>query len=97
MGLLDDGETDWKVVTISVTDPLAHQLNNIADVDKHFKGLTSATHEWFRIYKIPTGKPSNIFAFNGAFKDANFALKIIEGTHNAWKKLIANPNPPLNT
>lgn len=28
-----------------------------------------ATNEWFRIYKIPTGKPPNQFAFDGEAKD----------------------------
>ena len=27
-----------------------------------------ATYEWFRIYKIPTGKPPNEFAFHGEAK-----------------------------
>lgn len=97
LGLLDDGETDWKLVAISVNDPLASQVNNIADVDKHFPGLLSATHEWFRIYKIPAGKAQNVFAFNGDFKDRDFALKKIIETHEAWKHLIADPNPSLNT
>jgi len=28
-----------------------------------------ATKEWFRVYKMPTGKPPNKFAFDGAAKD----------------------------
>jgi len=32
-------------------------------------GLLQATNEWFRIYKIPTGKPENQFAFNGEAKN----------------------------
>lgn len=31
--------------------------------------LLQATNEWFRIYKIPTGKPENQFAFNGEAKN----------------------------
>lgn len=27
MALLDEGETDWKVIVIDVTDPLASSLN----------------------------------------------------------------------
>ena len=38
-----------------------------------------ATVEWFKIYKMPDGKPANVFAFNGEPKDREFALKIIEG------------------
>ena len=39
LALLDEGETDWKLVSIGVTDPKADELNNIGDVEKHFPGL----------------------------------------------------------
>ncbi|KAI9016780.1 inorganic pyrophosphatase [Hyaloraphidium curvatum] len=48
MALLDEGETDWKVITIDVNDPLASKLNDIEDVEKHLPGLLRATNEWFR-------------------------------------------------
>jgi hypothetical protein len=31
--------------------------------------IFQATNEWFRIYKIPAGKPENQFAFNGEAKN----------------------------
>lgn len=49
VALIDEGETDWKVITIDVNDPLASQMNDINDVDKHFPGLLKATIEWFRV------------------------------------------------
>ncbi len=48
MALLDEGETDWKVIVIDVTDPLASKLNDIEDVKKHLRGLIKDTNEWFR-------------------------------------------------
>ena len=53
IALLDEGETDWKLIAIDVTDPAAKDLNNIYDIDAFFPGLLSATFEWFRVYKIP--------------------------------------------
>uniref|UniRef100_A0A183IYJ9 inorganic diphosphatase n=1 Tax=Soboliphyme baturini TaxID=241478 RepID=A0A183IYJ9_9BILA len=50
--LIDEGETDWKIIAIDIKDPNAQKLN-----------------EWFRIYKIPTGKPENKFGFGGQFKN----------------------------
>ena len=44
-----------------------------------------ATVEWFKIYKMPDGKPANEFAFNGEPKDREFAEKIIAGTHESWR------------
>jgi inorganic pyrophosphatase len=69
MALLDEEETDWKVIVIDVNDPLAPKLNDIEDVERHLPGLLRATNEWFRIYKIPDGKPENQFAFSGECKN----------------------------
>jgi len=88
IALIDEGETDWKLIAIDVNDPMAEKLNDITDVDLHMPGFLAATREWFRIYKIPTGKPENQFAFGGQFKDREFAHKIIQETHGFWKKLI---------
>lgn len=91
LALIDDGETDWKLLVIKANDPLAQSLNDIKDIEQHMPGLIKATHEWFKIYKIPDGKPANVFAFDGQAKGAEFARKIIQETHEQWKELIANP------
>jgi inorganic pyrophosphatase len=88
MAMIDEGETDWKLIAINVNDPLADQLNDVDDIDKVMPGLISATHEWFRIYKIPAGKPENTFAFDGACKNKEFALAIIAETHQYWNAMI---------
>ncbi|KAG0366043.1 Inorganic pyrophosphatase [Gamsiella multidivaricata] len=93
MALLDEGETDWKILVIDVKDPLADQLNDIADVERLLPGLIDATRDWFRIYKKPDGKPENEFAFDGAAKDKAYATKVIEDTHVAWKRLISGEIP----
>lgn len=53
--------------------------------------------EWFRIYKIPTGKPANQFGFNSEYKDRDYAHKVIDDTNEFWKKLIKEASPKLNT
>ncbi|SCU90712.1 LADA_0F05974g1_1 [Lachancea dasiensis] len=88
MALLDEGETDWKVIVIDVNDPLAAKLNDIEDVEKYFPGLLRATNEWFRIYKIPDGKPENQFAFSGEAKNKKYALDVIRECSEAWKDLV---------
>ena len=72
MALLDEEETDWKVIVIDVNDPLAPKLNDVEDVERHLPGLLRATNEWFRIYKIPDGKPENQFAFTGECKNKKY-------------------------
>jgi inorganic pyrophosphatase len=77
MALLDEEETDWKVIVIDVNDPLAPKLNDIEDVERHLPGLLRATNEWFRIYKIPDGKPENQFAFSGECKNKKFVPRTV--------------------
>ena len=48
MALLDEGETDWKVIVVDVNDPLASKLNDVEDVENNLPGLIRATNEWFR-------------------------------------------------
>lgn len=89
MALLDEGETDWKVIVVDVIDPLASKLNDIEDVERHLPGLIRATNEWFRIYKIPDGKGENSFAFSGEAKNKKYATEIIHECHEAWRRLTS--------
>ena len=93
MALVDEGETDWKLIAIDVKDPDAAKLNDISDVEKEYPGFIRATREWFTIYKIPDGKPANQFGFNGEAKDRQFAEKVILETNQYWKSWISNPDP----
>ncbi|XP_071439871.1 uncharacterized protein Nurf-38 [Hetaerina americana] len=90
LALIDEGETDWKIITIDVNDPLAEYLNDVEDIEKKLPGLLKATVEWFKIYKVPDGKPENQFAFNGEAKGKKFALNIIEEVHKHWVSLVKN-------
>ncbi|KAK5019588.1 Inorganic pyrophosphatase [Cryomyces antarcticus] len=88
MALLDEGETDWKIMVIDVKDPLAPKLNDIEDVERHLPGLLRATNEWFRIYKIPDGKPENQFAFSGECKNKKYVTHVVRECAEAWERLI---------
>ncbi|KAF8560069.1 pyrophosphatase-domain-containing protein [Imleria badia] len=93
MALLDEGETDWKVIVVDINDPLASKLNDIEDVERHLPGLIRATNEWFRIYKIPDGKGENAFAFSGEAKNKKYATEIIHECHEAWRRLVSGETP----
>ncbi|XP_068973409.1 inorganic pyrophosphatase [Bombus flavifrons] len=93
VALIDEGETDWKIIVIDVNDPLADQMNDVSDIEKLYPGLMKATIEWFKIYKIPDGKPENQFAFNGEAKPRDFALRIVERVNQYWQNLIKQEAP----
>ncbi|KAJ2162739.1 Inorganic pyrophosphatase [Coemansia sp. RSA 552] len=94
MALIDEGETDWKVLVIDVTDPLAAKMNDIDDIERYMPGLLHATNEWFRIYKIPDGKPENQFAFGGEAKKKAYALDVVKETAEAWNDLVNGKTSP---
>uniref|UniRef100_A0A6B2LE42 inorganic diphosphatase n=1 Tax=Arcella intermedia TaxID=1963864 RepID=A0A6B2LE42_9EUKA len=83
--MIDEGETDWKIVTIDVNDPLAAQLNEHSDIPKE---VTEKVFTFLRDYKIPDGNPPNKFAFNNELKDRAFALKVTHEIHEQWVGLI---------
>ena len=87
--MIDEGETDWKVVCCDAEDKWAPFLNDIDDVEKELPGLLDAIREWYRSYKIPDGKPPNSFALGERFMDKAYAKHIIEETHHAWELLIS--------
>ncbi|KAL4640032.1 inorganic pyrophosphatase [Arapaima gigas] len=89
LALIDEGETDWKVIAINVEDPEADSFNDIDDVKRLRPGYLEATVDWFKRYKVPDGKPENQFAFNGEFKDKGFAIDVIKSTHDFWKALVS--------
>ncbi len=63
LALIDEGETDWKLLVIDTRDPLAEKLNDVDDINKHMPGFIAGTVEWFKIYKMPDGKRSLVDVF----------------------------------
>ncbi|KAI9485836.1 MAG: inorganic diphosphatase [Benjaminiella poitrasii] len=93
MAMLDEGETDWKVIAIDINDPLADKLNDVNDIGQHYPGLLDASRTFFRVYKVPDGKPENKFAFNGEWKNKEYAKEVVVETHEAWQRLIKGDVP----
>ena len=88
MCLIDEGEADWKLIAISVTDPWAPLLNDVTDVEELLPGFIGAIREWFRTYKVPDGKPLNSFGLDEKCMPAAYAMTVIEETHHAWQSLV---------
>jgi len=83
--MIDEGETDWKILAIDASHPLAEKLNTHADIPKE---ITDKVFTFLRDYKIPDGNPPNTFAFNGELKDRDFAIKVTHETHDHWSSLV---------
>jgi len=86
LAMIDEGELDWKIIAIKADDPMAAKMNDIGDVPDE---VISGIREWFRWYKTPDGKPLNSFGFEEKALVKAQTLKIIDETHEAWKKLTS--------
>ncbi|VDM53186.1 unnamed protein product [Angiostrongylus costaricensis] len=91
LALIDEGETDWKLVAIDVKDPQADHVNSIGDVENDLIILNLA------LPCLLSGLLQNKFAFNGEYKDSDYAHNVIAKTHEFWKSLIKEVSPNLNT
>lgn len=89
LAMIDEGECDWKVVTIDANDKWAPFLNDVDDVEREMPGMLSAIREWYRTYKIPDGKPPNKFALDEKFMDKKYAMEVVEECHHFWELLIS--------
>ena len=89
LAVIDDGETDWKVICIAVDDPLAPQLNDVEDVERVLPGYITVMREWLRMYKTVDGKPMNQFGLEEKALGKEYTMGVIKETHEFWKKLTA--------
>ncbi|XP_002961089.2 soluble inorganic pyrophosphatase 6, chloroplastic [Selaginella moellendorffii] len=93
LAMIDEGELDWKVIAISVDDPKAALVNDESDVEYYFPGTLTEIRDWFRDYKVPDGKPQNRFGLGNKAAGKDYALKVIQETHQAWVKLVTRSVP----
>ena len=72
--VIDEGETDWKIVVIDVENPLSQKIDDISQVEKYMPGYLGTMQEWFRVYKVPDGKKKNEIALNGQVRGKEYAF-----------------------
>lgn len=87
--LIDEGETDHKIICIVLTDPDASRINSMADLDVVKPGTTAKLVEWLKRYKTSDGKPENSLAQDTP-TSINEAVTIIQETHDRWKTLCGH-------
>lgn len=94
LGLIDEGETDWKIIGIRGDHPKAGNMHTINDaceiLEKDFKSLIL---DWFENYKVPDGKPQNKFSHNKQYQSPDMGIDIIEECHHQWYNLLNQGSP----
>jgi 3'-phosphoadenosine 5'-phosphosulfate synthase len=84
--LIDQGETDHKVLCISVSDPKASKINSISDLEEFRPGVIDTLRDWLTRYKTADGKGENTLA-DRTPKTVDETLEVISKTHDSWKNL----------
>jgi inorganic pyrophosphatase len=89
LALIDEGETDWKVIVVRQSHPLFDKLHDIEDLQQQLPKCVDEIRDWFHMYKTADGKPPNTFAFDGKAMGRDFTLKVIQEANQSWKELRA--------
>jgi 3'-phosphoadenosine 5'-phosphosulfate synthase len=84
--LIDEGETDHKVICIALSDPDASRINSMSDLDAVKPGTTAKLIDWLKRYKTSDGKPENNLASETP-NTVTQAVAVIEETHQRWRAL----------
>lgn len=84
--LIDEGETDHKIICISLTDRDAARINSIADLQAVKPDVLPRLLDWLKRYKTSDGKPENTL-LSETPKSAIEAMQVIEENHNRWLAL----------
>ncbi|KAL1847954.1 hypothetical protein Plec18170_008368 [Paecilomyces lecythidis] len=86
--IIDEGETDWKVLAVDAREPLATKVGDIGDLEPYMPGFLETMKWWFKMYKVPDGKKENEIALNGEIFGKDFAIELIKNCHQSWKTRI---------
>jgi inorganic pyrophosphatase len=93
LAMIDEEETDWKILAIAKSNPLYEQINDEASLEQAMPGKIAVIRDWFKMYKTTDGKPENYFAFDGKFLDAEYSNEVIAECHESWQKLRTGAIP----
>ncbi|KYQ93266.1 inorganic pyrophosphatase [Tieghemostelium lacteum] len=88
--LIDEGETDWKLIAISNDNALFSQISNLEQLEKHLPGTCEKIKNWYQFYKTSEGKEPNKLALNGRILDSKESEQILQDNHLHWKHLISD-------
>ena len=80
LAMIDEGETDWKLIVSAADNDTFKTLKDVP------VAILDEIRSWFRFYKTTDGKPENEFAFGGSYRDADFAAEIVSSTHRQYLK-----------
>merc|ERR1719510_492039 len=65
-------------------------ISDMGDLEREEPGMAEAVQDFFRLYKVPSGKGENNFAFDGEVQDKQFAKEVVDFLHLEWLDMMSN-------
>jgi 3'-phosphoadenosine 5'-phosphosulfate synthase len=84
--LIDEGETDHKILCISLDDKDAGLIRSLDDLERVKPGHLDQLRDWLKRYKTSDGKGENNLASDTP-RNASEAMAVIKETHGRWKAM----------
>jgi 3'-phosphoadenosine 5'-phosphosulfate synthase len=92
--LIDEGETDHKVLCISLGDKDASKIHSMDDLERIKPGTLTKLLDWLKRYKTSDGKGENSLASDTP-KTVSQTTQIISETHYRWRSLCGKDGTSL--
>jgi len=90
LAMLDSGETDWKVIAMDAEEAQERSISDMESLEREEPGMAKAVQDFFRLYKVPSGKGENKFGFAGEVQDKHFAQEVVDFLHLEWLDMMSN-------
>ncbi|CAI7923508.1 unnamed protein product [Closterium sp. NIES-53] len=85
----------WNVVAVASDDPLAKELQDVADVSKKLPGVLEEIREWLRLCECKeAGDEGRVFGFNDRALGRKHVDACIADSHAAWQRLQSSLQKP---
>lgn len=91
MGLVDQGELDYKVIGIEVNEAAERGIKTLDDFHKQQPGRMDEIQVWFRDYKLWEGKKQNEFIWNGQIQSPQRAMDLIHESNHQYLGFWEDP------
>lgn len=90
--LIDEGETDHKIVALRLDDVDAHRISDMASLEFAKPGITAKLIDWLKMYKTSDGKGVSTLSSDLPTSKAE-AYAIIDECHQRWLRLKSGLEP----
>ncbi|KAJ4983225.1 inorganic pyrophosphatase [Stagonosporopsis vannaccii] len=84
LSVVNDDETDWKMMGIDMKNPLAAVVNSIEEVEKYRPVITQAFYDWFDGFQ-----EDKTLIISTGDQDQIFCLQQVAESHDFWKDLVS--------